>query len=271
MSSILKVENLSISFGGLKAVDNLSFQVEEKSIFGLIGPNGAGKTTVFNCISRFYTPDEGQIVFSPMIEDNKNEKRIKYNLLDYKIHEVIGKGLARTFQNVLLVKNMTVLENIMLGEHSRTKGSVLAEGFNLPFICREEQRVKEKALEILDFLGIKSIAYELAASQPYGIQKLIELGRALVSEPKLIILDEPAAGMNNAETEGLAKLIQRIRDEFNITVLLVEHDMGLVMNICEKICVINFGKKIAEGTPEEIKNNPQVQEAYLGKGEENNA
>ncbi|EOD00329.1 ABC transporter ATP-binding protein [Caldisalinibacter kiritimatiensis] len=268
---ILKVENLSISFGGLKAVDNLSFEVEENSIFGLIGPNGAGKTTVFNCISRFYTPDEGRIIFSPLTNTDDGESRAEYNLLDYKVHEIIGKGLSRTFQNVLLVKHMTVLENIMLGEHSTTKGGILSQGFNLPIVCKEEKRIREKAFEIMKFLGIDDIAYQLAASQPYGVQKKIELGRALVSQPRLIILDEPAAGMNHTETEELAELITKIKNEFGITILLVEHDMGLVMNICEEICVINFGKKIAEGTPEEIRNNPVVQEAYLGKGEELNA
>ncbi|MGF7058570.1 ABC transporter ATP-binding protein [Brassicibacter mesophilus] len=261
--SILKVENLSISFGGLKAVDNLSFEVEENNIYGLIGPNGAGKTTVFNCISRFYTPDEGKITFRPRV---KNEERFEeYNLLDYKVHQIIEKGLARTFQNVELVKQMTVLENLMIGLHTKTRGGILAQGLGLSNIRKEEKLIKERALEILEFLGIKGIENQLAASQPYGIQKLVELGRTLVSEPKLIILDEPAAGMNHSETEELADLIRRIRDQFGITILLVEHDMGLVMNTCEKICVINFGKKIAEGTADEIQNNPSVQEAYLGK------
>jgi len=262
--NILEVENLSISFGGLKAVDNLSFEVEENSIYGLIGPNGAGKTTVFNCISRFYTPDEGRITFIPSIDKNHD----KVNVLDCRVHEMIGKGLVRTFQNVELVKQMTVIDNILVGEHSNIKGGILAQGFSLLNVRKEEKRIRDKALEIMDFLGLKGIENQIAVSQPYGVQKLIELGRALVSEPKLLILDEPAAGMNNTETEELAKLIKRIRDDLGVTVLLVEHDMGLVMNICEKICVINFGKKIAEGIPREIQDNPIVQEAYLGKGED---
>lgn len=255
--SILKIENLTINFGGLKAVDNLSFEVEENSIYALIGPNGAGKTTVFNCISRFYTPDKGNIIFCSNI-----------NLLKYQVHQVIGLGLVRTFQNVELFKNMTVLENLIIGQHTSTKGGIIAQGLNLPFVQKEEKRLREKAIEIMDFLGIKGIENQLGTAQPYGVQKLIELGRALISEPKMIILDEPAAGMNDKETEALAALIRKIRDEFGVTILLVEHDMRLVMDISDRICVINFGKKIAEGTPSEIQNNPDVQDAYLGKEEE---
>lgn len=254
--NILTVKDLSISFGGLKAVDGLSFEVQENSIYGLIGPNGAGKTTVFNCISRFYTPDEGNITF-------RNGDK-EYNLLDYKTHQVIGKGLVRTFQNVELVKTMTVLDNILIGLHSKTKGNLISEGLRLSSVRKEEKRVKDKAIKIIDFLGLKGLENNLASSQPYGVQKLIELGRTLVADPKLIILDEPAAGMNHIETEKLAKLIKRIRDELDITILLVEHDMSLVMGICEKICVINFGKKIAEGSPIDIQEDYEVQKAYLG-------
>ncbi|SHJ98916.1 amino acid/amide ABC transporter ATP-binding protein 1, HAAT family (TC 3.A.1.4.-) [Anaerobranca californiensis DSM 14826] len=257
---ILKVENLSISFGGLKAVDEVSFAVPQKSIYGLIGPNGAGKTTIFNCISGFYKPDQGKVIFC--------KDDVEIDLVKLKVHQIIGQGLARTFQNVELFKMMTVLENIMVGEHCNTKGNILAEGFRLPYIVKEEKRVKEKAMEIIEFLGLRGLENFPAAAQPYGTQKLIELGRALISRPKLLILDEPAAGMNTTETKELAKLIKKIRDEFGITVLLVEHDMGLVMGICERICAINFGKKIAEGTPSEIQRDKQVQEAYLGKGEE---
>lgn len=254
--NILTVKDLSISFGGLKAVDSLSFEVEENSIYGLIGPNGAGKTTVFNCISRFYTPDKGEIIFR-----NGNKE---YDLLKFKTHQVIDKGLVRTFQNVELVKTMTVLENILIGIHCKTRGNIITEGLRLLSVRKEEDRVKNKATKIIDFLGLKGLENTIASSQPYGVQKLIELGRTLISDPKLIILDEPAAGMNHKETKELAKLIRKIKNELNITILLVEHDMSLVMEVCEKICVINFGKKIAEGPPIDIQESEAVQKAYLG-------
>ncbi len=264
--NILRVENLSISFGGLKAVDDLSFTVKENSIYGLIGPNGAGKTTVFNCISRFYTPDKGKIVF---VQSTENGLRLEHQLTKYKVHEVISKGLTRTFQNVELFKHMTVEENLITGLHSKLKAGFVRSGFFTSSVKKEEDTAREKARDILAFLGLKGIEKQYAASQPYGIQKLIELGRALISKPKLIILDEPAAGMNPKETASLGALIRSIRDTYGVTILLVEHDMSLVMDICEKICVINFGKKIAEGTPVEIQRNTAVQEAYLGKEEQN--
>ncbi|MFZ5968123.1 MAG: ABC transporter ATP-binding protein [Bacillota bacterium] len=252
--SILKVENLSISFGGLKAVDDLSFEIEKNSIFGLIGPNGAGKTTVFNCVSRFYTPDEGKVIFRSNGED--------IDLLKVHVHEIITPGMVRTFQNVELVKEMSVIDNLLIGLHCKIHTNIFEEVLGMG--KSKERKSREKARDVLSFLGLEAYEDEKAGVQPYGVQKLIELGRTLMSDPKLIILDEPAAGMNHNETQDLAVLIKRIRDELGITILLVEHDMGLVMGICEKICVISFGKKIAEGTPAEIKANAKVQEAYLG-------
>lgn len=260
---ILKVDQLTKTFGGLTAVDQVSFTVEEKQIYGLIGPNGAGKTTIFNCISGFYRADGGKVWFS------KNGEKI--NLQESKVHQIIGNGLARTFQNVELFQLMTVMDNIIVGEHSNIKSNILAEGLRLPFVKKKEREVERNAREIMKFLGIQGKENEYAIAQSYGTQKLIELARALVSKPKIIILDEPAAGMNSTETKQLAKLIRKIRDELGVTVLLVEHDMGLVMDICDKICVVNFGKKIAEGKATEIQNDPDVQEAYLGKEEEEDA
>lgn len=258
MSAILQVKNLSMSFGGLKAVDNLSIEIGKKMIYGLIGPNGAGKSTVFNCITKFYIPDHGEVLF----ETNKGKS---VNLLDYKVHQIINLGLARTFQNIELVKDLTIIDNLLIGAHSQYKSGVFSQALRLPKAVKEEKIFKDKAINILKKLKIDDKAYEIAGSQPYGVLKKVELARTLMSSPKLIIIDEPAAGLNEAETDQLGDIIKKIRDEYNCSILLVEHDMGLVMNICERICVINFGKKIAEGTPKEIKSNKEVQEAYLGK------
>lgn len=256
----LKIENLSIAFGGLKAVDDLSFHINDKEIYGLIGPNGAGKTTAFNCITQFYKPNNGKVLFN----DNKGQL---IDLVGKKTHEIIKHGLVRTFQNVELIQELSLLDNLLVGAHIHFKTSMFAQSFRLPNAIKEERAFKEKALKILKFLGIEDKKDELASGQPYGVLKKMELGRTLMSDPKLIILDEPAAGLNDTETKELAKLIRAIRDEYKCTVLLVEHDMGLVMDICDRICAISFGKKLAEGTPTEIQANKDVQEAYLGKDE----
>ncbi len=261
MSSVLKVENLSISFGGLKAVDDLSFEIGENMIYGLIGPNGAGKTTVFNCITKFYTPNTGTVTF----KTNKGET---VNLLDYNVHQIIPLGLARTFQNVELISDLSIIDNLLIGAHSQYKTSVLQQALQTPRARKEEKELRARAMEILTQLKLADKAEEIAGSQPYGVLKNVELARTLMSNPKLIIIDEPAAGLNETETEALAKTIRFIRDTYQCSVLMVEHDMGLVMSTCERICAINFGKKLAEGTPDEIKNNKSVQEAYLGKDEE---
>lgn len=260
LTQTLKVENLSISFGGLKAVDSLNFHINEGEIYGLIGPNGAGKTTVFNCITQFYKPNTGSVIFKSISGE-------EVNLVNKETHDIIRLGLVRTFQNVELIKDLTLLENLLIGAHISYKSGLFSNTFRTKKSRKEETENIKKAEEILKFLGIENKKYELAGGQPYGILKKIELGRTLMSNPKLIILDEPAAGLNDTETVELSKLIKNIRDEYKCNVLLVEHDMRLVMDICDRICAISFGKKLAEGTPKEIKSNKDVQEAYLGKEE----
>jgi branched-chain amino acid transport system ATP-binding protein len=250
---VLSLDKISISFGGLKAVDGVSFDVREGEIYGLIGPNGAGKTTVFNIISGFYKCDSGRVSFRGQ------------DLTGVKVYKIIQKGVARTFQNVELFKHMTVIDNLLVGDIINSKYSILSAMFSLPHVKKRERQQKEKALKILELLGLAMYTDQYVINLPYGVQKLVELGRALISCPKILLLDEPAAGMNEVETLALAERIRNIRDKFNITVLLVEHDMGLVMNICDRISVMNFGKKIGEGTPKEIQSNPVVIQAYLGE------
>ncbi|GAA0816168.1 ABC transporter ATP-binding protein [Clostridium tertium] len=260
LAQTLKVENLSIAFGGLKAVDDLSFHINEGEIYGLIGPNGAGKTTVFNCITQFYKPNTGKVIFKSVGNED-------INLVEKNTHDIIRLGLVRTFQNVELIQDLSLLENLLIGAHISYKSGLFSNSFRTRKAKAEEKENIKKAEKILEFLGIENKEYELAGGQPYGILKKIELGRTLMSNPKLIILDEPAAGLNDTETLELAKLIRDIRDKYKCNILLVEHDMRLVMDICDRICAISFGRKLAEGTPKEIQSNKDVQEAYLGKDE----
>ncbi|MCL2864390.1 MAG: ABC transporter ATP-binding protein [Lachnospiraceae bacterium] len=262
MSNInaLKIENLSIAFGGLKAVDDLSFHINVGEIYGLIGPNGAGKTTVFNCITQFYHPTRGIVNF-------KTSSGEVMDLVGQKTHNIIKMGLVRTFQNVELIKDLNLLDNILVGAHIHFKTGLFSNAFKLPNARKEEEKFAQKATKILEFLGIADKKLELAGGQPYGVLKKVELGRTLMSDPTLIVLDEPAAGLNDTETLELAHLIKQIREAYQCSILLVEHDMRLVMDICDRICAISFGKKLAEGIPEQIQESADVQEAYLGKKE----
>ena len=257
---ILRLDRLTMEFGGLKAVNNLSFDVKKGEIFGLIGPNGAGKTTVFNCITQFYKPTGGLIYYR-----NREDKVIVLN--KYQVHDVIKTGIVRTFQNVEVIYELSILDNLLIAAHTQYKSNIFAQMFNTKGVRQEEAVNRKKALKVLEYCGLLDKKDLPPVGLPYGVLKRIELARTLMAGASLIILDEPAAGLNDNETIELAQRIRRIRDEFNVTIFLVEHDMGLVMDICEHICAISFGKKLAYGTPQEIQANPVVQEAYLGTNE----
>ncbi|MFV0430121.1 MAG: ABC transporter ATP-binding protein [Arachnia sp.] len=269
MSPVLQVADLSISFGGLTAVDQLSFEVAAGEIFGLIGPNGAGKTTVFNCITQFYRPDSGAVWFTPTPSAAAPTRpSTPINLTGVPVHKVIGYGLVRTFQNVEIIPELSLLDNVLIGGHVSFGSSMLSQVLRLPRARREERAFRATAMDALGFLSIDHLADQLAGSQPYGVRKRLEIARTLLAHPSLIILDEPAAGLNEAETDALAQTLRDIRDEYQTAILLVEHDMGLVMNVCDRICAISFGQFLAEGTPAQIQSDPAVHEAYLGERED---
>jgi len=241
-------------FGGLTAVNKMDFQLEKGEIVSIIGPNGAGKTTFFNTMTGIYRPEEGNILF--------NGK----SLVGLRPDQIAERGISRTFQNIRLFSNMTVIENILVGMHPHLKQSAIDSLLRLPSFAKEEINAEKKAEELMEYVGLKEVGNELAKNLPYGGQRRVEIARALAADPLLLLLDEPTAGMNPLETEDAIKLFRRIRDEKGITVLLIEHDMRVVMNISERISVMDYGEKLAEGTPAEIRANPRVVEAYLGKG-----
>ncbi|MEN3379654.1 MAG: branched-chain amino acid transport system ATP-binding protein [Hyphomicrobiales bacterium] len=249
---LIDVREVCVRFGGIVALDRVSFTIGRDSLLGLIGPNGAGKTTLFNCFSRLYTPTSGDIVFEGA------------SILGRPPHRIADIGIGRTFQNLALFRTMSVLDNVKVGSHPLGRTDFLSNALKLPWTRREEQSLADIAWELIDFLDLGAVAHRRVADLPFGMQKRVELARALAAQPKLLLLDEPAGGLNHTEIHGLGALIRRIRDERRITILLVEHHMSMVMSICDKVVALDFGRKIAEGTPGEVQNDKAVILAYLG-------
>ena len=250
--SLFRAEDIAIRFGGIRAVDAVSFDVQPGEVFSIIGPNGAGKTTIFNLISRIYSPTSGRLIFQDQ------------DITNVPPYRIAGLGIARTFQNIELFANATLLQNLLIGRHCHSTVGVLSELVFTPAVRREELKHREKAEEVIAFLGLERYRDTLIANLPYGVRKVVELGRALCVEPKLLLLDEPSSGLNVEETEGMGFWIEDIKKDLGVTVIMVEHDMNLVRMVSDRVMALNYGKVIALGTPDEVQNHPEVVRAYIG-------